>query len=401
MQNRDLHIYQGDTHRFRLDLSSGGSPLDLSKANLLFTVMTVDGNKISPSVAIAERGVVIDFSAAQTATFDWMVADYDFRAAFGDVVKTYLRGKIHVTPSVGKLIAGDVSDGLLHDETVEIAVSPESVVIHTANSEPLDRNVIARLEAEIEALRGEVKAAEESEEIAALSERLDLAQVAIASAGTLSQRLTDLENAQSQLSSVAQDLAAQRLKLEGAINRAVQSDTEVTNLKQQLDELRQAVNQAEESAEIEEINNQISSILPKLEEAKRAAAESTNPAALEALRAKVAEMEDVVRRQGEAASEVAALRALLKKPKREKIHLPQAIWADGGYTWAEVSFSQEYTDPKIHIQLEHLKRLPVLFLTLNLSAKTSRGVFVRSNMAKEKIDVDYSVYLYVEEMADT
>lgn len=82
-------------------------------------------------------------------------------------------------------------------------------------------------------------------------------------------------------------------------------------------------------------------------------------------------------------------------------HLPQAIWADGGYTWAEVSFSQEYTDPKIHIQLEHLKRLPVLFLTLNLSAKTSRGVFVRSNMAKEKIDVDYSVYLYVEEMADT
>lgn len=401
MQNRDLHIYQGDTHRFRLDLSSGGSPLDLSKANLLFTVMTVDGNKISPSVAIAERGVVIDFSAAQTATFDWMVADYDFRAAFGDVVKTYLRGKIHVTPSVGKLIAGDVSDGLLHDETVEIAVSPESVVIHTANSEPLDRNVIARLEAEIEALRGEVKAAEESEEIAALSERLDLAQVAIASAGTLSQRLTDLENAQSQLSSVAQDLAAQRLKLEGAINRAVQSDTEVTNLKQQLDELRQAVNQAEESAEIEEINNQISSILPKLEEAKRAAAESTNPAALEALRAKVAEMEDVVRRQGEAASEVAALRALLKKPKREKIHLPQAIWADGGYTWAEVSFFQEYTDPKIHIQLEHLKRLPVLFLTLNLSAKTSRGVFVRSNMAKEKIDVDYSVYLYVEEMADT
>lgn len=375
--------------------------MDLSKANLLFTVMTVDGNKISPSVAIAERGVVIDFSAAQTATFDWVVADYDFRAAFGDVVKTYLRGKIHVTPSVGKLIAGDVSDGLLHDETVEIAVSPESVVIHTANSEPLDRNVIARLEAEIEALRGEVKAAEESEEIAALSERLDLAQAAIASAGTLSQRLTDLENAQSQLSSVAQDLAAQRLKLEGAINRAVQSDTEVTNLKQQLDELRQAVNQAEESAEIEEINNQISSILPKLEEAKRAAAESTNPAALESLRAKVAEMEDVARRQGEAASEVAALRALLKKPKREKIHLPQAIWADGGYTWAEVSFSQEYTDPKIHIQLEHLKRLPVLFLTLNLSAKTSRGVFVRSNMAKEKIDVDYSVYLYVEEMADT
>ncbi len=68
---------------------------------------------------------------------------------------------------------------------------------------------------------------------------------------------------------------------------------------------------------------------------------------------------------------------------------------------AEVSFSQEYTDPKIHIQLEHLKRLPVLFLTLNLSAKTSRGVFVRSNMAKEKIDVEYSVYLYVEEMADT
>ncbi len=401
MQNKDLHIYQGDTHRFRLDLSSGGYPLDLSKANLLFTVMTVEGSKISPSVAITERGVVIDFSAAQTATFDWVVADYDFRAAFGDVVKTYLRGKIHVTPSIGKLSAGEGSDGLLHDETVEIAVAPESVVIHTADSKLLDHNVITRLEAEIEALRGEVKAAEESAEIAALSERLDLAQAAIASAGTLAQRLTDLENAQSKLSSVAQDLAAQRLELEGAINRAVQSDTEVTNLKQQLDELRQAVNQAEESAEIEEINNQISSILPKLEEAKRVAAESANPAALESLRAKVTEMEGVVRQQSETASEVAALRALLKKPKREKIHLPQAIWADGGYTWAEVSFSQEYTDPKIHIQLEHLKRLPVLFLTLNLSAKTSRGVFVRSNMAKEKIDVEYSVYLYVEEMADT
>ncbi len=156
MQNKDLHIYQGDTHRFRLDLSSSGSPLDLSKANLLFTVMTVEGSKISPSVAITERGVVVDFSAVQTAAFDWVVADYDFRAAFGDVVKTYLRGKIHVTPSIGKLIAGDVSDGLLHDETVEIAVAPESVVIHTADSKPLDHNVITRLEAEIKALRGEV-----------------------------------------------------------------------------------------------------------------------------------------------------------------------------------------------------------------------------------------------------
>lgn len=73
MQNKDLHIYQGDTHRFRLDLSSSGSPLDLSKANLLFTVMTVEGSKIFPSVAITERGVVVDFSAVQTAAFDWVV----------------------------------------------------------------------------------------------------------------------------------------------------------------------------------------------------------------------------------------------------------------------------------------------------------------------------------------
>mgnify|MGYP000895217942 CR=1 FL=1 len=55
-----------------------------------------------------------------------------------------------------------------------------------------------------------------------------------------------------------------------------------------------------------------------------------------------------------------------------------------------------YKDPRVTLSLEH-NNLVVLFLNHAICAKDGKGVSIRTNYDKPKIDVSYSVYLYVEE----
>lgn len=133
-----------------------------------------------------------------------------------------------------------------------------------------------------------------------------------------------------------------------------------------------------------------------MEAAKTAAAGAAASVEVSALRAKIAELEAVAEKQSKQATEIAELRSLLGMKKCEKIHLTQEMWADGGYTWTKVTFANTYKDPRVTLSLEH-NNLVVLFLNHAICAKDGKGVSIRTNYDKPKIDVSYSVYLYVEE----
>lgn len=225
---------------------------------------------------------------------------------------------------------------------------------------------------------------------------MNVAQRAIEQAGSLEGRLLALEESKEELSNHARELASQRANLESVLTRLTEKDQTVAALSEQLQALRTEVSKAEESEEIEALHKEIVAVTTDLEAAKTAAAGAAASAEVSALRAKIAELEAVAEKQSKQATEIAELRSLLGMKKCEKIHLTQEMWADGGYTWTKVTFANTYKDPRVTLSLEH-NNLVVLFLNHAICAKDGKGVSIRTNYDKPKIDVSYSVYLYVEE----
>ena len=63
-----------------------------------------------------------------------------------------------------------MEDGVIHEEAVSIDVSGQAIIVQPATGTAVDSKVIADLTVKITRLEAAVKDAEESEEIAALSE---------------------------------------------------------------------------------------------------------------------------------------------------------------------------------------------------------------------------------------
>lgn len=388
-------LYRGDTHLFKVSLTAENKPLDLSLSKFVMDIRATDGSIIQPTISIDGSDVWLLFPASLTADITWSRAEYDLRAVTGNVVKTYLRGVVTVSPSISRVELG-VEDGVIHEEAVSIDVSGQAIIVQPTTGAAVDSKVIADLTVKITRLEAAVKDAEESEEIAALSERLNVAQRAIEQAGSLEGRLLALEESKEELSNHARELASQRANLESVLTRLTEKDQTVAALSEQLQALRTEVSKAEESEEIEALHKEIVAVTADLEAAKTAAAGAAASAEVSALRAKIAELEAVAEKQSKQATEIAELRSLLGMKKCEKIHLTQEMWADGGYTWTKVTFANTYKDPRVTLSLEH-NNLVVLFLNHAICAKDGKGVSIRTNYDKPKIDVSYSVYLYVEE----
>lgn len=105
------------------------------------------------------------------------------------MVKTYLQGEIQVKPSVTNVVV-DLSDDEPAAETVNVDVSGQAIIVLPSAGSTTDSAVIDGLLAKIQQLEVAVKEADESSEIAALSEQLAVAQAAIKSAGSLEGRLS-------------------------------------------------------------------------------------------------------------------------------------------------------------------------------------------------------------------
>lgn len=133
MKTKNLAIYQGDTHLFKIALTSEtGEPLQTDGLSFALAVKFPDGETITPELTVDGNIVSLMFPSAQTAGITHTTAEYDLRAISGQYVKTYLRGQLHITPSITPVTAGE--GGEIREEAVSVTVS-EAAIIRTAGNQ--------------------------------------------------------------------------------------------------------------------------------------------------------------------------------------------------------------------------------------------------------------------------
>ena len=133
MKTKNLAIYQGDTYLFKVDLTSEtGEPLQTDGLSFALAVKFPDGETITPELTVDGNIVSLLLPSAMTAAITHTTAEYDLRAISGQYVKTYLRGQLHITPSITPVTAGE--GGEIHEEAVSVTVA-EAAIIHTAGNQ--------------------------------------------------------------------------------------------------------------------------------------------------------------------------------------------------------------------------------------------------------------------------
>lgn len=133
MKTKNLAIYQGDTYLFKVALTDEkGEPLQTDGLSFAMAVKFPDGATITPELTVVGNIVSLMFPSAQTAAITHTTAEYDLRAISGQYVKTYLRGQLHITPSITPVTAG--AGGSIHEEAVSVTVA-EAAIIRAAGNQ--------------------------------------------------------------------------------------------------------------------------------------------------------------------------------------------------------------------------------------------------------------------------
>ena len=196
MKTKNLAIYQGDTYLFKVALTSEtGEPLQTDGLSFALAVKFPDGETITPELTVDGNIVSLLFPSAMTAAITHTTAEYDLRAISGQYVKTYLRGQLHITPSITPVTAGE--GGEIREEAVSVTVS-EAAIIRTAGNQSQtaydDSDIKQRLAA-LEGRQDKDTVFDDSElkrRLAALEDLQD--QDTIFDDSELKRRLTALEN---------------------------------------------------------------------------------------------------------------------------------------------------------------------------------------------------------------
>ena len=133
MKTKNLAIYQGDSYLFKVALTDEkGELLQTDGLSFALAVKFPDGESITPELTVDGNIVSLLFPSALTAAITHTTAEYDLRAISGQYVKTYLRGQLHITPSITPVTAG--AGGSIHEEAVSVAVS-EAAIIRAAGNQ--------------------------------------------------------------------------------------------------------------------------------------------------------------------------------------------------------------------------------------------------------------------------
>ena len=133
MKTKNLAIYQGDTYLFKVALTSEtGEPLQTDGLSFALAVKFPDGATITPELTVDGNIVSLMFPSALTAAITHTTAEYDLRAISGQYVKTYLRGQLHITPSITPVTVGD--GGEIREEAVSVTVA-EAAIIRAAGNQ--------------------------------------------------------------------------------------------------------------------------------------------------------------------------------------------------------------------------------------------------------------------------
>ena len=201
MKTKNLAIYQGDTYLFKIALTSEtGEPLQTDGLSFALAVKFPDGATIAPELTVDGNIVSLLFPSALTAAITHTTAEYDLRAISGQYVKTYLRGQLHITPSITPVTAGEVG-GELHEEAVSVTVSEAAIIRTTGNQNQTaydDSDIKQRLAA-LESRQDKDTVFDDSDlkrRLAALESRQD--QDTVFNDSELKRRLAALESRQDQ-----------------------------------------------------------------------------------------------------------------------------------------------------------------------------------------------------------
>nr|DAD83698.1 MAG TPA: H-type lectin domain [Myoviridae sp. ctPSW2] len=149
MKTKNLAIYQGDTYLFKVALNSEtGEPLQTDGLSFALAVKFPDGATITPELTVDRNIVSLLFPSALTADITHTTAEYDLRAISGQYVKTYLRGQLHITPSITPVTAGE--GGEIREEAVSVTVSEAAIIRAVGNQSQTaydDSDIKQRLDA--------------------------------------------------------------------------------------------------------------------------------------------------------------------------------------------------------------------------------------------------------------
>lgn len=196
MKTKNLAIYQGDTYLFKIALTSEtGEPLQTDGLSFALAVKFPDGATIAPELTVDGNIVSLLFPSALTAAITHTTAEYDLRAISGQYVKTYLRGQLHITPSITPVTAGD--GGEIHEEAVSVTVSEAAIIRAVGNQSQTaydDSDIKQRLTA-LESRQDQDTVFDDSDlkrRLTALEDRQD--QDTVYDDSELKRRLTALEN---------------------------------------------------------------------------------------------------------------------------------------------------------------------------------------------------------------
>ena len=198
MKTKNLAIYQGDTYLFKVALTSEtGEPLQTDGLSFALAVKFPDGATITPELTVDGNIVSMLFPSALTAAITHTTAEYDLRAISGQYVKTYLRGQLHITPSITPVTAG--AGGEIHEEAVSVAVSEAAIIRAAGNQSPTayDDSEIKQRLTELENRQDRDTVYDDSDikqRLAALENSQD--RDTVYDDSDIKQRLTELENRQ-------------------------------------------------------------------------------------------------------------------------------------------------------------------------------------------------------------
>lgn len=198
MKTKNLAIYQGDTYLFKVALTGEtGEPLQTDGLSFALAVKFPDGATIAPELTVDGNIVSLLFPSALTAAITHTTAEYDLRAISGQYVKTYLRGQLHITPSITPVTAG--AGGEIHEEAVSVAVS-EAAIIRAAGNQSQTAYDDSEIKQRLAALEGRQDRdtvyddSDLKQRLAALENRQD--QDTVFDDSELKRRLAALENRQ-------------------------------------------------------------------------------------------------------------------------------------------------------------------------------------------------------------
>lgn len=198
MKTKNLSIYQGDTYLFKVALTDEkGEPLQTDGLSFALSVKFPDGETITPELTVDGNIVSLLFPSALTAAITHQTAEYDLRAISGQYVKTYLRGQLHITPSITPVTVGD--GGEIREEAVSVAVS-EAAIIRAAGNQSQTAYDDSEIKQRLAALEGRQDRdtvyddSDLKQRLAALENRQD--QDTVFDDSELKRRLAALENRQ-------------------------------------------------------------------------------------------------------------------------------------------------------------------------------------------------------------